>query len=1043
MADTNIVQKDLGPVSAYAIAVKHGYNGTEEEWAALQIASAENAKAADASAKEAAETLAAVHETVEQETTAAVAAVNNQATASIQEVQGAAQAAGAQQEEAIAAKGEQTLASIPDDYTKLGQDVAALTEEIGEQQTEFDKVVDACCDKTVIGGEINYNLLKISECTFSHRLQDDSAELVASNANNAVSGWIPVKYGKHYTLSALINGERTTKNGTNTIMIRVNARKKDGAVITGVRGTLASGVYSSSTITINSDDITAVQLHISLGFDISTPDKLRATEIMFVEGDTYEQAYESALTLAYIDGDEEEKLEYGYTIKSDETKGEKVEVRANRKLINTRQKYDGNFIPNDRFIRGIANLRNAETAKDFDITITNNSGGIIKNAAIAVGLHNTVGINPANNNLPFQIYDDMFTEPIGFKFFDTNRELPYYIESESDCNYIVDKNIKNTQKTMAVFSDGKIAVYAGQSVGMQITDDDGATWTSICRDITGKPYRVLLPDSQDNLFVASSDGKKLFKYTTADGYMSGTQVINLTNTDTQIGSILAEDSDGNLYLGTYQTVWHSVVRKSTDHGDTWTVVFDSTESQHVHNIFINKKVIPNEIFISMDGLGDTVRTYVSTDAGVTWNMVDVPYNNRDYAFRYAGENFYIGCGERNVLGGATLYKTTDYTNPEAYYPLFDNGQGIRDITNVNVDSDDVLIAGGCIGEPVMTEQLFLSEDRGETWKTVLMRPFDQRQYAVGLGLRMFSRIDNQILSESSSGYAMRFVYGNGAKTTMVIVNVGDIPAEGKTITLKTGYVANVEQVDKVLTAYENIDGKVADIRFNDGYVIDMVSNKRVMTTDTEISNVCTKLGQTSEYKILANHAHKLNGSVNLGKLSRLNFTKGFTVSLLFRKEDGKDYISDGAHHVIFRTGDTKLVMHRTSICLMHGTKNIYKTGSAATSKLYINNGYMTSVNEDYVRVTVYFTEDELPKANIYTDNIWLADDVLCEEYPITVNLSDNDFVVGDANDITDGLVYGDIPNIARIEIYNRVLTHGEILSLTNGCNLVTDGSQFN
>ena len=132
MADTNVVQKDLGPVSAYAIAVKHGYKGTEEEWAALQIASAENAKAADASAKEAAETLAAVHETVEQETTAAVAAVNNQETTSVQAVQDAAQAAAAYQEERIAVKGEQTLASIPDDYTKLGQDVAALTEEIDE-----------------------------------------------------------------------------------------------------------------------------------------------------------------------------------------------------------------------------------------------------------------------------------------------------------------------------------------------------------------------------------------------------------------------------------------------------------------------------------------------------------------------------------------------------------------------------------------------------------------------------------------------------------------------------------------------------------------------------------------------------------------------------------------------------------------------------------------------------------------------------------------------------------------------------------------------
>ena len=46
---------DLGPVSAYGHAVKHGFEGTEEEWAKLQAESGANAQAAAKSAEEAKE----------------------------------------------------------------------------------------------------------------------------------------------------------------------------------------------------------------------------------------------------------------------------------------------------------------------------------------------------------------------------------------------------------------------------------------------------------------------------------------------------------------------------------------------------------------------------------------------------------------------------------------------------------------------------------------------------------------------------------------------------------------------------------------------------------------------------------------------------------------------------------------------------------------------------------------------------------------------------------------------------------------------------
>lgn len=44
------VSKDLGPVSAYAVAVAHGFKGTEEEWAVLQMQSGANAQRAETAA---------------------------------------------------------------------------------------------------------------------------------------------------------------------------------------------------------------------------------------------------------------------------------------------------------------------------------------------------------------------------------------------------------------------------------------------------------------------------------------------------------------------------------------------------------------------------------------------------------------------------------------------------------------------------------------------------------------------------------------------------------------------------------------------------------------------------------------------------------------------------------------------------------------------------------------------------------------------------------------------------------------------------------
>lgn len=81
--------KDLGAVSAYAIAVENGYTGTESQWVTELSNTSQNAQAAAASA----------------------AAAQSAATSTLA---------------AVEAKGQEVIASIPSDYTELTSEVGSL-----------------------------------------------------------------------------------------------------------------------------------------------------------------------------------------------------------------------------------------------------------------------------------------------------------------------------------------------------------------------------------------------------------------------------------------------------------------------------------------------------------------------------------------------------------------------------------------------------------------------------------------------------------------------------------------------------------------------------------------------------------------------------------------------------------------------------------------------------------------------------------------------------------------------------------------------------
>lgn len=156
-----VEQFDLGAVSAYALAVAHGFDGTEEEWAVLQAQAGENAQAAAQSAQDAAED----RERVE----ALVPEIEAMKTAAIQEIE---------------EKGTETLESIPGDYASVATEVSLLRD-------EMDGVAHTSIGKNLFDPDAAESGILNSEGS------------VSQNTDYLTSDFIPVESNTDYFLSLI------------------------------------------------------------------------------------------------------------------------------------------------------------------------------------------------------------------------------------------------------------------------------------------------------------------------------------------------------------------------------------------------------------------------------------------------------------------------------------------------------------------------------------------------------------------------------------------------------------------------------------------------------------------------------------------------------------------------------------------------------------------------------------------------------------------------------------------------------------------------
>ena len=201
---------------------------------------------------------------------------------------------------------------IVEELAKRGQLKPEFANSVDELNTSGDTTkVYVLPDGYIYGYQTkkNYNLLKLSDVSYSSRLQNDVAGIIASNANNLVTGWIPVKYGKYYTPSILFNGSRIVGSSAFALIVRVNVKLADGTIIVygntfDDRNKILYTPGVNETITLEHENAVAVMLHFFINNqDISTQEKFGAYQPMVIEGDSVEDATNKATTYEYISGD--------------------------------------------------------------------------------------------------------------------------------------------------------------------------------------------------------------------------------------------------------------------------------------------------------------------------------------------------------------------------------------------------------------------------------------------------------------------------------------------------------------------------------------------------------------------------------------------------------------------------------------------------------------------------------------------------------------------------------------------------------------------
>lgn len=607
---------------------------------------------------------------------------------------------------------------------------------------------------------------------------------------------------------------------------------------------------------------------------------------------------------------------------------------------------------------------------------------------------------------------------------------------------------------------------------LYITKNDGVTWERIANQSSAS-FTCFI-DSRDNLFYYITPKLYCIPFVN-DGYdfANSIEVLDMsenngvTNQDATVGAMI-EDAEGYLYVGQYQTNWNPIIFKSktafTPSADAFNIVYKQTLTyidgeidyekvdQHVHMLVIDK--YSGNIYA---GLDNSVKIYgprliKSTDKGATWvdvNLDTTVWNyqrGRDYLASYFGEDYYIGGGEVNILGGYSLAKVhADVINgvrtEKDIKGVLNTAQGIRRI--IDVGGEDFIVAGLVSADINTPSILSLSTDKGETWKSIYSEDNGANE-SIGAGVRFFTPL---VQLEGSSepcvyvtGYnegehkysAIRLYRGGNHYYGEMFVNVGKMKA-GVPKTIK---VANKYLMTSPLVMFYNRDvvKPIYSVYFNLGVgnkVVDSNGNYHTIHGEYKWDNYKNDMRFGVRTPFVQN-GHETNGLllgessyINLGKIPQLTFNKNFSIVVWLKQYQywQSPTIEDGYANfkVILKNKELSIFRNRIGYGAGNIPNNITRGGVGVKNfRMYLP--ICITIGNESVPSIYALTGDEAPMIQNYiTASSWNYE-----------NLSLNDLIIG-TNAANEN--EGTIPfYINRISFYDHVLSHEEMMSINKGYN---------
>jgi photosystem II stability/assembly factor-like uncharacterized protein len=361
---------------------------------------------------------------------------------------------------------------------------------------------------------------------------------------------------------------------------------------------------------------------------------------------------------------------------------------------------------------------------------------------------------------------------------DRGNALPYFINKISDLDIVEDSRL-HFHGDNAILKDSQGNLIVGKGPSMYISRDNGESWDWLsglegCR-------RLVAINPDDSLLLDAGGGKLCKSYAPYDSYNTVLDCSGYTDVYFMCNNI-KRLQDGSLILGAYQLERSVRIYKSTNNGNTWTLVYDGGDKyQHVHSIYVDNSQGVETIYAGIDGGGGVLK---STDGGTSWvdlkETVTIPQAS-DFGVVYAENGFRLLSGETPVVGGYSIIRTEDDSN---FTPVLSIGNGVPAMKKLG----DYIVAGLSGVNVSKSHGIVVSKDKGLTWDRIYTTsPFTDSSGANDGFRRMFDGIfENTIIAQcqSESRKTVRITAHDEPMYAEIFV---EVPENTTSLTVENGY----------------------------------------------------------------------------------------------------------------------------------------------------------------------------------------------------------------------------------------------------------------